>query len=84
MEDLQISLAIRFGGHRVVYDPEAIATEDTVASVKGQFERRVRIAAGVYQAWFQNPGYLNPLKGVAGVRLFLPSRHCACWRRSCC
>ena len=64
MEDLQISLAIRFGGHRVVYDPEAIAMEDTVASVKGQFERRVRIAAGVFQAWLQNPGYLNPLQGA--------------------
>jgi cellulose synthase/poly-beta-1,6-N-acetylglucosamine synthase-like glycosyltransferase len=70
MEDLQISLAIRFGGHRVVYDPEAIAMEDTVAGVKGQFERRVRIAAGVYQAWFQNPGYLNPLQGAPAFAFF--------------
>jgi cellulose synthase/poly-beta-1,6-N-acetylglucosamine synthase-like glycosyltransferase len=70
MEDLQIALAIRFGGYRVVYDPEAIATEDTVASVKGQFERRVRIAAGVYQAWFQNPGYLNPQKGLPAFAFF--------------
>jgi cellulose synthase/poly-beta-1,6-N-acetylglucosamine synthase-like glycosyltransferase len=70
MEDLQISLAIRFGGHRVVYDPEAIAMEDTVASVKGQFERRIRIAAGVYQAWFQNPGYLNPLHGAPAFAFF--------------
>ena len=70
MEDLQIALAIRFGGHRVVYDPEAIATEDTVATVKGQFERRIRIAAGVYQAWFQNPGYLNPLKGLPAFAFF--------------
>jgi cellulose synthase/poly-beta-1,6-N-acetylglucosamine synthase-like glycosyltransferase len=70
MEDLQISLAIRFSGYRVVYDPEAIAMEDTVASVKGQFERRVRIAAGGYQAWFQNPGYLNPLHGAAAFAFF--------------
>ncbi len=70
MEDLQIALAIRFGGHRVVYDPEAIATEDTVANVKGQFERRIRIAAGFYQAWLQNPGYLNPLKGLPAFAFF--------------
>ena len=35
-----------------------------------QFERRVRIAAGVYQAWFQNPGYLNPLKGLPVFAFF--------------
>jgi cellulose synthase/poly-beta-1,6-N-acetylglucosamine synthase-like glycosyltransferase len=70
MEDLQIALAIRFAGYRVVYDPEAIATEETIGSVKGVFERRVRIAAGVYQAWFQNSEYLNPRHGVAAFAFF--------------
>ncbi len=74
MEDLQISLAIRFGGHRVVYDPEAIAMEDTVAGVKGQFERRVRIAAGVYSSLVPKSGIPESAPRRAGICLFLPSR----------
>jgi cellulose synthase/poly-beta-1,6-N-acetylglucosamine synthase-like glycosyltransferase len=70
VEDLQIPLQIRFSGYRVVYDPEAIAMEDIVPSVEGQFQRRIRIAAGIYQTLFQNPGYLNPLKGAPAFAFF--------------
>jgi cellulose synthase/poly-beta-1,6-N-acetylglucosamine synthase-like glycosyltransferase len=63
VEDFQIPLELRFNGHRVVYDPEAVATEDIAPTFSAQFERRVRIAAGNYQTLFRNPAYLNPLSG---------------------
>jgi cellulose synthase/poly-beta-1,6-N-acetylglucosamine synthase-like glycosyltransferase len=63
-EDFQIPAEIRFKGHRVVYDPEAIALEDIVPTVQEQFQRRVRVAAGSYQTLFRSPHFLNPLKGA--------------------
>jgi cellulose synthase/poly-beta-1,6-N-acetylglucosamine synthase-like glycosyltransferase len=64
VEDFQIPLEIRFRGHRVVYDPEAIAIEEVAPTFSAQFARRVRIAAGNYQTLCENIGFLNPLKGL--------------------
>ena len=64
VEDFQIPLALRFQGYRVVYDPEAIATEEIAPSLSAQFARRVRIGAGNYQTLFRNLRYLNPLNGL--------------------
>jgi cellulose synthase/poly-beta-1,6-N-acetylglucosamine synthase-like glycosyltransferase len=63
VEDFQIPIAARFLGHRVLYDPEAIAVEEIAPTLGSQFERRVRIAAGNFQTLFSNPNYLNPFKG---------------------
>lgn len=63
VEDFQIPLALRFQGYRVVYDPEAIATEELAPTLTAQFARRVRIGAGNYQTLFGNLGYLNPFNG---------------------
>jgi cellulose synthase/poly-beta-1,6-N-acetylglucosamine synthase-like glycosyltransferase len=64
VEDFQIPLEIRFRGHWIVYDPEAIAIEEIAPSFTSQFERRVRLGAGDFQTFFEHPGYLNPLKGL--------------------
>jgi cellulose synthase/poly-beta-1,6-N-acetylglucosamine synthase-like glycosyltransferase len=64
VEDFQIPLEIRFKGYRVVYDPEAIATEEITPAFSAQFARRVRVGAGNYQTLFRNPAYLNPLNGL--------------------
>jgi cellulose synthase/poly-beta-1,6-N-acetylglucosamine synthase-like glycosyltransferase len=64
VEDFQVPLEIRFKGFRVVYDPEAIATEEITPTFSAQFARRVRIGAGNYQTLFRNPGYLNPINGL--------------------
>jgi cellulose synthase/poly-beta-1,6-N-acetylglucosamine synthase-like glycosyltransferase len=63
VEDFQIPLALRFQGYRVIYDPEAIATEELAPTLTAQFARRVRIGAGNYQTLFGNLGYLNPFNG---------------------
>lgn len=64
VEDFQIPLEIRFTGHRVVYDPEAVAVEEVAPTFSAQFARRVRIGAGNFQTLFAYPGCFNPTKGL--------------------
>jgi len=66
VEDFQIPLELRFQGHRVVYDPEAIAVEEIAPSLASQFERRVRLGAGNFQTLFGNLNYLGPFNGLPG------------------
>jgi len=40
----------RRAGFRIVYDPEAVATEFSVESVANEFTRRVRLAIGSFRA----------------------------------
>jgi len=52
---------LRHGG-RIVYDPAAVASEETPATIRGEFRRRVRIGTGAYQSlrllWrLLSPGY---------------------------
>ena len=63
VEDFQIPLELRYHGHWIVYDPDAIAVEEIAPTFGSQFERRVRLGAGNFQTLFGHPGYLNPLKG---------------------
>ena len=70
VEDFQIPLEIRFQGHRVVYDPEAIAVEEIAPTLSAQFGRRVRIGAGNYQTLFAHFEYLNPRRGLLAFSFF--------------
>lgn len=64
VEDFQVPMDIRFAGHRVVYDPEAVATEEVAPTHADEFRRKVRIGTGVYQTLASSPKFLNPLKGL--------------------
>jgi cellulose synthase/poly-beta-1,6-N-acetylglucosamine synthase-like glycosyltransferase len=70
VEDFQIPLEIRFQGHRVIYDPEAIAVEEIAPTFSAQFARRVRIGAGNYQTLLSHPKYLNPFQGLLSWSFF--------------
>jgi cellulose synthase/poly-beta-1,6-N-acetylglucosamine synthase-like glycosyltransferase len=70
VEDLQIPLDIRFSGYRVVYDPEAIATEGIAPNFSAQFARRVRVGAGNFQTLFTNFKCLNPKNGLLAFSFF--------------
>jgi len=70
VEDFQIPLDIRFQGHRVIYDPEAIAVEEITPSFSAQFGRRVRIGAGNYQTLFRSVEYFNPRHGLLTFSFF--------------
>jgi cellulose synthase/poly-beta-1,6-N-acetylglucosamine synthase-like glycosyltransferase len=50
VEDLVIPMHARGLGYRVVYDPEARATDFAAPTVAGEFTRRVRVAVGSFRA----------------------------------
>jgi cellulose synthase/poly-beta-1,6-N-acetylglucosamine synthase-like glycosyltransferase len=50
VEDLLVPMNARRAGYRVLYEPDAIATDFAASSVAGEFTRRVRIATGSFRA----------------------------------
>lgn len=48
-DDLAVPLAVRRLGFRVLYDPEARATDFAASNVAGEFTRRVRVATGSFR-----------------------------------
>ncbi len=62
-EDFVIPMKIRAEGWHVVYDPEAMATEEAPASPADEFRRRRRIGAGNWQALWECRRVLLPWKG---------------------
>lgn len=60
LDDFMISLLVAQQGYRVVYEPEAYASETSSANVKEELKRKIRIAAGGLQSiiWLKN--LLNP------------------------
>lgn len=57
-DEFSIAMEVMRQNHRVVYEPEAISYDDASASMEDEFNRRVRINAGRYQALFSS-GYLR-------------------------
>ena len=60
IDDFTVPINARKLGYRVIEDPEAVATEFSVESIKGEFARRIRLAIGSFAA----------LKHVLGLPLF--------------
>lgn len=50
IEDFVVPMTARRLGYRVLYDPEATATDFPASSVSGEFTRRVRLAVGSFRA----------------------------------
>lgn len=46
-------------GWKLVYEPRAIAIEDTPDDISDEYYRRVRIGIGNYQAFFRHPEFLT-------------------------
>jgi biofilm PGA synthesis N-glycosyltransferase PgaC len=59
LDDFVSSLRLVQAGWRVVFDPEAVATEEASPSLRAEWARRARNAAGGWQAFFQLPGMLR-------------------------
>jgi len=70
MDDFLIPLRVLEQGRRMVYDPEAVATENTSPDMQGEFARRVRIAAANFNAIPHILGLLNPLRGFVALALW--------------
>jgi cellulose synthase/poly-beta-1,6-N-acetylglucosamine synthase-like glycosyltransferase len=50
IDDFLIAMRIRGFGYKVVYDPQAVAYEETGADARQEFQRRIRIGAGAWHA----------------------------------
>jgi len=57
-----ISLLVAQNGYRVLYEPEAYATETSSENVKEELKRKIRIAAGGIQSIVWLKGLLNPFR----------------------
>ncbi|MBA3828324.1 MAG: glycosyltransferase family 2 protein [Taibaiella sp.] len=60
LDDFMISMLIVQKGYRIVYEPDAYATESSSANVKEELKRKVRIAAGGIQSILRLKKLLNP------------------------
>ncbi|MCY7352635.1 MAG: glycosyltransferase, partial [Cytophagaceae bacterium] len=62
LDDFMISLRIAAWGYRVVYEPNAYASERPSFSISEEKKRKVRIAAGGFQAIGRLKPLLNPFR----------------------
>ncbi len=64
LDDMLIPLRARLkSGKAIVFDPAAVAHEETAASVRAEFQRRSRIGAGGFGSLGLLAGLLNPARG---------------------
>lgn len=62
VEDFYLTMRIAQKGYRVVYEPDAFALETKSAAIREELKRKIRIAAGGFQAISRLPDLLNPFK----------------------
>lgn len=60
LDDFMQSMRIAEKGYRVIYEPNANATETASANVQEEIKRKVRIAAGGWQSMGRLPKAANP------------------------
>ncbi len=65
VDDFVIPMQLLARGYKVVYEPEAVAHEETTEDYGREFGRRARIAAGNFQSLRLLPSLLSPTKGFA-------------------
>jgi poly-beta-1,6-N-acetyl-D-glucosamine synthase len=68
-DEFSIAMEAIRQGYRVVYEPNAISYDDASSNMKDEFNRRVRINAGRFQALF-SAGYLRAPNLETSFRLF--------------
>jgi cellulose synthase/poly-beta-1,6-N-acetylglucosamine synthase-like glycosyltransferase len=58
VDDFCIAMDVVVQGYKLVYEPQAVALEDTPDTMTDEYRRRVRIGIGNFQAFFRRPAYL--------------------------
>lgn len=77
VDDFCIAMTVAAEGRRLVYEPLAIAREETPDEIADEYNRRVRIGIGNYQAFFRHPEYL--LSTSSATRLAYVSHKVLRW-----
>ena len=67
IEDFVLPMRILQKGRAVIYDPGAVAIEESAAQIIQEKHRRIRIGAGDFQALFRLLPMLNPLRGLSAI-----------------
>jgi len=62
LDDFMISMLIAEKGYKIVYEPEAYATETASENVTEELKRKIRIAAGGIQSIVRLGSLMNPFK----------------------
>lgn len=57
-DDFCVAMNVSATRHRLVYEPAAFAEEETPAAIGEEYQRRVRIGIGNFQALVRHPEYL--------------------------
>lgn len=70
IEDFVLSMRLVMEGWRVIYEPAAVTWEEASPSLRGEWMRRVRMAAGGFQAMRQLRGLLSPRYGLIAFQYF--------------
>ncbi|NIJ53660.1 glycosyltransferase family 2 protein [Dyadobacter arcticus] len=60
LDDFMISMRIAQQGYRIIYEPDAYASELSSENIQEELKRKVRIAAGGIQSILRLPALLNP------------------------
>jgi cellulose synthase/poly-beta-1,6-N-acetylglucosamine synthase-like glycosyltransferase len=63
-DDFCVAMHVPVAGHRLVYDPNAIAHEETPASISEEYHRRIRIGIGNFQALLRFPEFFWRTNGA--------------------
>jgi cellulose synthase/poly-beta-1,6-N-acetylglucosamine synthase-like glycosyltransferase len=66
LDDFVLAMSVANRGRRVVFEPAAGGREDSVASLRGEFERRARILAGIVQLYAGRMGLPLLSSGLVG------------------
>jgi cellulose synthase/poly-beta-1,6-N-acetylglucosamine synthase-like glycosyltransferase len=62
LPDFVTPLNVAEQGHRVVYEPEAVLTEDTLSEGSKEYRMRVRVSLRAFWALWDKRGLLNPFR----------------------
>jgi poly-beta-1,6-N-acetyl-D-glucosamine synthase len=68
VEDFVLAMRLVMDGWRVVYEPAAVSWEEASPSLGGEWRRRVRMAAGGFQAIIRLRALLSPRYGIVMVQ----------------
>lgn len=74
LDDFIQSMRIVGEGYRVIYEPEAYATELPSSSLQEEMSRKVRICAGGWQSMVRLSSLLNPFKRPIVTFLYISHR----------
>ena len=70
VDDFLIGMRIHLKEKRLIYEPAAIAIEETAPTIAGEFNRRVRIGSGNIQSLQWLYPLLNPKRGSVALAFF--------------